>query len=256
VRTNRSARCLRGKIEEVALPASKVDIIVSEWMGYGLLFEAMLDSVLWARDHYLVKDGLMVPSHATLRIAPFVDADFVDSHIAFWNEVYGFKMTSMLEKIHDEVVVRTTTPSTAPAASAIFLELPLHTITIPDLTFVRDFQITLAEDIDRLDGWNIWFDTFFMPSADANIPSNAVPSHMKKKGVVAFTTGPDGPETHWQQCVLLIKHSRQGDQSMKRGYTIHGKIGYSKKEEGSRSLEICVQWNDGNQGASQSWSLQ
>lgn len=39
-------RCLHGKIEEVSLPVSQVDIIVSEWMGYGLLFEAMLDSVL------------------------------------------------------------------------------------------------------------------------------------------------------------------------------------------------------------------
>lgn len=30
-----------------------VDVIVSEWMGYSLLFEAMLESVLWARDRYM-----------------------------------------------------------------------------------------------------------------------------------------------------------------------------------------------------------
>lgn len=28
----------------------QVDVIVSEWMGYALLFEAMLDTVLYARD--------------------------------------------------------------------------------------------------------------------------------------------------------------------------------------------------------------
>lgn len=28
----------------------QVDVIVSEWMGYALLFESMLDSVLHARD--------------------------------------------------------------------------------------------------------------------------------------------------------------------------------------------------------------
>lgn len=33
------------------------DIIISEWMGYFLLFEAMLDSVLWARDRYLAPGG-------------------------------------------------------------------------------------------------------------------------------------------------------------------------------------------------------
>ena len=39
---------LHGKMEEVKLPVDKVDIIISEWMGYFLLYESMLDSVLWA----------------------------------------------------------------------------------------------------------------------------------------------------------------------------------------------------------------
>lgn len=50
--------CIRGKIEEVTLPVKQVDIIVSEWMGYVLLYEAMLDSVLFARDKYLAPGGL------------------------------------------------------------------------------------------------------------------------------------------------------------------------------------------------------
>ncbi|MES1920870.1 Protein arginine N-methyltransferase 1 [Bonamia ostreae] len=45
---------IQGKVEEVALPVQKVDIIISEWMGYFLLFESMLDSVLFARDKWLV----------------------------------------------------------------------------------------------------------------------------------------------------------------------------------------------------------
>lgn len=48
---------IRGKIEEIQLP-QKVDIIVSEWMGYFLLFEAMLDSVLVARDRHLAPNGI------------------------------------------------------------------------------------------------------------------------------------------------------------------------------------------------------
>ena len=43
---------MKGKIEEVKI-TEKVDIIISEWMGYFLLYESMLDSVLWARDKYL-----------------------------------------------------------------------------------------------------------------------------------------------------------------------------------------------------------
>ena len=84
--------CLRGQIEEVKLPVEGVDIIVSEWMGYGLLYEAMLPSVLWARDRYLRPDGLMVPSHASLWLAPVSDPDYVADHVAFWRDVYGFDM--------------------------------------------------------------------------------------------------------------------------------------------------------------------
>lgn len=45
-------------MEEVKLPVEKVDIIISEWMGYFLVFESMLDSVLFARNKYLNKDGV------------------------------------------------------------------------------------------------------------------------------------------------------------------------------------------------------
>jgi protein arginine N-methyltransferase 1 len=56
---------LKGKMEEVELPVPQVDIIISEWMGYFLLYESMLDSVLWARDKYLNKEtGKMLPDRA------------------------------------------------------------------------------------------------------------------------------------------------------------------------------------------------
>ena len=44
---------MAGRVEDLKeLPggAAEVDVIVSEWMGYALLFETMLDTVLHARD--------------------------------------------------------------------------------------------------------------------------------------------------------------------------------------------------------------
>jgi len=41
-------------VEDVKLPVEKVDIIISEWMGYCLFYESMLDTVLCARDKWLV----------------------------------------------------------------------------------------------------------------------------------------------------------------------------------------------------------
>lgn len=40
---------IKGKVEEITLPVDKVDIIVSEWMGYFLFYESMLDTVIYAR---------------------------------------------------------------------------------------------------------------------------------------------------------------------------------------------------------------
>ena len=46
---------IKGKVEEVTLPVDKVDIIISEWMGYFLFYESMLDTVIFARDTWLVE---------------------------------------------------------------------------------------------------------------------------------------------------------------------------------------------------------
>lgn len=47
-----------------------MDIIISEWMGYFLLRESMLDSVLHARDKFLRPGGALYPSHARLYLGP------------------------------------------------------------------------------------------------------------------------------------------------------------------------------------------
>jgi protein arginine N-methyltransferase 1 len=67
---------IRGKIEEVELPVNKVDIIISEWMGYLLLYESMLDSVLFARDKWLAPDGLIFPDKASLYICAIEDGPY------------------------------------------------------------------------------------------------------------------------------------------------------------------------------------
>jgi protein arginine N-methyltransferase 1 len=46
-----------------------VDIIVSEWMGYLLLFEGMFDSVKTAADKFLKKDGMLFPNVSNIYIA-------------------------------------------------------------------------------------------------------------------------------------------------------------------------------------------
>lgn len=58
---------VKGRLEDVEFPTDKVDVIVSEWMGYFLLFEGMLDSVIYARNNYLKPGGLLLPNRCTIR---------------------------------------------------------------------------------------------------------------------------------------------------------------------------------------------
>ena len=72
---------LQGKMEDVEMPFKKVDIIISEWMGYFLLYESMLDTVLYARDKYLDAGGLIFPDKATIYMSGIEDGEYKDEKI-------------------------------------------------------------------------------------------------------------------------------------------------------------------------------
>jgi len=61
---------VHGMVEEidkiVELQPHSVDVLLSEWMGYCLLYESMLGSVLYARDRYLKPGGAILPDTATI----------------------------------------------------------------------------------------------------------------------------------------------------------------------------------------------
>jgi protein arginine N-methyltransferase 3 len=82
---------IKGKVEEIALPDDLkcVDIIVSEWMGYALLYESMLDSVLRARDLFLCPGGIMAPSQCKMLLALCDAHEVYKDRVGFWNDVYG-----------------------------------------------------------------------------------------------------------------------------------------------------------------------
>ena len=62
---------VRGKAEEIELEAdTKVDIMISEWMGFYLFHESMLDSVILARDKHLAEEGLLSYSRLLISFPP------------------------------------------------------------------------------------------------------------------------------------------------------------------------------------------
>lgn len=67
---------IRGKIEDIELPVEKVDVIISEWMGYFLLYESMMDTVLYARDKWLAPGGAIFPDQARIYFTAIEDAEY------------------------------------------------------------------------------------------------------------------------------------------------------------------------------------
>jgi protein arginine N-methyltransferase 3 len=82
---------IRGKVEDITLPdgVQQVDVIISEWMGYALLYESMLDSVLRARDRFLRPEGVMAPSQCQMMLALCDASEVSKDRVDFWNDVYG-----------------------------------------------------------------------------------------------------------------------------------------------------------------------
>ncbi|KRX93150.1 Protein arginine N-methyltransferase 1 [Trichinella pseudospiralis] len=75
---------IQKKMEDVTeLPdgIQKVDIIVSEWMGYCLFYECMLNTVIYARDKWLASDGVIFPDRASLFLCAIEDRQYKDEKI-------------------------------------------------------------------------------------------------------------------------------------------------------------------------------
>lgn len=250
--------CVKGAIEDVVLPVDKVDVIVSEWMGYFLLYEAMLPSVLYARDKYLKPDGIMAPSFATMWVAPVADPEFVSDHIAYWRDVYGFDMKAMQEGIYDEARVEVVPKDAVCGKPFPFKLLDLRTVTKEELSFSAKWSSTLERDVDMLDGYLIWFDNQFSTTPDEAIPEPETTAEewtKKKLGNVALPTGPFTTPTHWKQGLLLMPP----DDSLKNltaSTQLSGEVKYNVLEENARAISVGISWAVNDQPAqSRSWKM-
>jgi histone-arginine methyltransferase CARM1 len=99
------------KIEEIAedlIPASSIDIIVSEPLGTYLFNERMLETYVIARDRFLKPEGLMFPTESNFFIIPFEDMDIYYEQmqkVEFWSSqtnFYGLDLTCLGEDAIDE----------------------------------------------------------------------------------------------------------------------------------------------------------
>ncbi|KAL2930209.1 Protein arginine N-methyltransferase 1.1 [Bienertia sinuspersici] len=150
---------LKGKIEEIDLPV-QVDIIVSEWMGYFLLYENMLNTVLYARDKWLVENGVVFPDKASLYLTAIEDAEYKEDKIEFWNDVYGFDMSCIRKQAMLEPLVDTVDQNQIVTNSHLLKTMDISKMTPGDASFTAPFRL-VAERNDYIHALVAYFDVSF-----------------------------------------------------------------------------------------------
>lgn len=141
---------------------AEVDIIVSEWMGYFLLYEGMFDSVIHARDKWLRKDGkgMLFPNRASLSVRGINDVHYWNDKLDFWNSVYGFDYRSFRKWIALEPLVENCPSNIISTEESVLLDLDLMTAKKSDLDFSNTYRLAALSD-GYVNGLVIWFDVAF-----------------------------------------------------------------------------------------------
>eukprot|EP00798_Chlamydomonas_sp_ICE-L_P029086 gene29086-32297_t len=215
---------IQGTIETIELP-EKVDIIISEWMGYFLLRESMLDSVLIARDRFMKPGGSLYPSHATMLLAPIRTrttqqrVSELQRHMEGWS---GF-----LHDMKNYYQWTDTHPGQMLGPGTVFKKYDLNKVTLEEIKDVLKENFTMhVTDEGPVEAFCGYFDTFFRGS-DENPTDNEV----------RLSTAPDPTgATHWGQQQFYLHPAIECEP----GDSLSCSIEVGRQKENHRLLHVRI----------------
>ncbi|KAL3516395.1 hypothetical protein ACH5RR_023297 [Cinchona calisaya] len=200
---------VRGMVEELEnaehIEPHSVDVLLSEWMGYCLLYESMLSSVLYARDKWLKPGGAILPDTATMFVAGFGRGG---TSLPFWDDVYGFNMSCIGKEVVENAarlpLVDIVDGCDVVTKAQVLQTFDLVTMKYQEMDFTAkvdlepnwdtpsDLQTELNSKMIRCHGVVLWFETGFTKRFCSEMPT-------------ILSTSPYTPKTHWSQTILTFK---------------------------------------------------
>lgn len=182
------------------IPPHSIDLLVSEWMGYCLLYESMLSSVLYARDRWLKPGGAILPDTATIFVAGFGRGG---TSLPFWENVYGFDMSCIGKEVLEDAacspIVDVMDSKDIVTESVVLQTFDLTTMKLDEMDFTSSCELTLKpspEDGSFIICWCygivLWFDTIFTDRFCKETPT-------------VLSTSPYSPRTHWSQTIFTFR---------------------------------------------------
>ncbi|PKI68715.1 hypothetical protein CRG98_010772 [Punica granatum] len=212
-------KVVNGMVEEldkcIQLQPHSVDVLLSEWMGYCLLYETMLSSVLSARDRWLKPGGAILPDTATIFAAGFGRGA---TSLPFWERVYGFDMSTIGKEIVEDAarnpIVDVMSESDLVTNPVIVQTFDLVTMKPDEVDFTASIELetssspTENQATTMCYGVVLWFETGFT-------------SRFCREQPAVLSTSPHTLKTHWAQTILTFREPiamlpRKADDTDKR----------------------------------------
>jgi len=211
--TAASLEALPGGIEQV-------DLIVSEWMGYFLIYEARLAEVIRSRDRWLKPGGLLFPDRAKMYVSLLEDEEYKGRHFDYYGNVWGFDFSPMQEPAHGEPVVNSFEGTQMLSSIACVLDLSLYRCTVEEaFNIASAYQVTCKRE-GKVHAHLFWFEIRF---DSCHKP-------------IAFATGPESPASCWKQTAFFLTAALP----VKAGDRVRGMVATRKASDDRRDLDIKV----------------
>ncbi|KAI7891775.1 S-adenosyl-L-methionine-dependent methyltransferase [Mucor mucedo] len=188
---------IHAKIEQSDLQIPMVDTILSEPIGVFLFHERMLESYIYARDHYLKPGGTLFPSAGRIHLSPFTDSKLwkeTSANADFWKQdsFLGINLSALhtdaCHELFNMPVVGQFDHRSILTNDKNTHDIDFNTITLDAL---QDMTIPIRWKSSRtgmMHGIAGWFDIVFAPTG--GIP-------------ISLSTSPDTEQTHWYQTRFL-----------------------------------------------------
>jgi len=231
-------KVLKGAAEDLCSKIPLCDVIVSEWMGYCLLFEGMLDTVLAVRDKLLRPSGIMVPATAHIDLCLVQHEKLWHDYLGFWDNVYGFKMNSLRTRARREARINLISAKEVASPLQRVISWDLKNCSVSDLTFRRPVRLT-SSVAGFVHGVTASFDCDMIRDEAVECP-------------IVLSTSPFAQATHWKQATFLF------DEPLKvtPGQCVSGFIQIKRQLRNDRELEVKLDLAcDGKTICSQKYSV-
>ena len=157
----------------------RVDILVSEWMGHFLFYEAMLTPLLLVRDKFLAKGGIMIPGAVSLYAGLVTDKCFHNDDSFLLQNPYNINFAPIADTPLYQTTLEALTPKQMLDTVVNLGTIDLNTVTLEEVPKQYKGKVIPNKDA-TIYGLSGWFSADLAPN-------------------IILGTGPDDPPTHWMQ---------------------------------------------------------